>query len=424
MNEYDSDLALSLLQSRGYLQVQTEEEADLVLLNTCSVREHAELRVFQQLHQLKHIKKKKPDLVIGVMGCMVENYKTRFFEDYPHVDVLIGTRSVNKLPEVVEKVRQEKRQILELERNGFGYDLYEMPRRDGKIHAYLPIMTGCSKVCSFCIVPYVRGPEISRTRQEVMIEVKRLAEWGVKHVTLLGQNVNSYASELNQGCDFPDLLKLVAEVKGIEKISFTTSHPQDATEKLFQTIRDVPQISRHFHLPIQSGSDRLLKEMRRDHTLSQYRNKIDRLRSLVPNISMTTDIICGYPTETEEDYEQTKHALSDIGFDGAFIFKYSPRPHTSAALKQDNVPDQEKNRRVNELLNLQKKITAQNYKSMLGQTHRVMIEDRSKKSGQEVLARNWQDKKIVFEGTLDEIGKILDVRLIDVSGITFRGERL
>lgn len=420
MNEFDTDLAAGLLKKEGHTIVDDKDEADVILFNTCSVRQHAEDRVFGQLAELKAEKRKRPELLIGVMGCMVENYKTKFFSDFPHVDLLIGTRSIPELPKAIEKARTERRQILELAKTGFGYDLYEIPRVEGRIHAYLPIMTGCDKVCSFCVVPYVRGREISRPLREVVDAVRELADSGIKHVTLLGQNVNSYASKLNDQADFAALLEAVAKVPGIEKIGFTTSHLQDASEGLFRTIRDQGKISRRFHLPLQSGSDHILARMKRDHTLAEYRRKIDRMRELIPDVAVTTDIIVGFPGETQADYDETQEALLEIEFDGAFIFKYSPRPHTAAARWEDDTPLEEKNRRNRELLTLQKDITRRRNRALVGRTVRVMVEDRSKKDEHEVLARTWQEKKVVFRGNPSLMGSTLEVKLEGLVDETFR----
>jgi len=456
MNDYDSDLALGLLKKQGYEQTEDESQADVILFNTCSVRQHAEDRVFNQISYLKKEKERRPELMIGVMGCMVENYKTQFFDDFPHIDLLIGTRSIRELPQAIERARNEKQKVIELSKSGFGYDLYETPRREGKFHAYLPIMTGCDKVCSFCIVPYVRGPEISRPSKEILETVKYLADQGVKHITLLGQNVNSYGrslrakrppkdgsvqhrlAESNLGSEivsaslgmlprnddnFSDLLANVAQVNGIEKVSFTTSHPQDAHEALFQAIRQEPKISRRFHLPLQAGSDRILALMRRDHTLAEFRTKIDRMRQLVPDISVTTDIIVGFPGETDEEFEMTRRALEEIEFDGAFIFRYSPRPHTGAARLEDTTPEDLKTKRVSALLEMQRRITQRNNQSLLGTTCQVMVTEISKKSKEEVLARNWQEKKVVFPGTANDIGRICYVKLNELVDETFRGVR-
>lgn len=441
MNDYDSDLALGLLKKHGFSAAKTEQDADVVLFNTCSVREHAEDRVFNQIKELRLLKERRPDVLIGVMGCMVENHKTKFFDDFPQVDLLIGTRSIQDLPQAIEKARSEKIKVSEIKRSGFGYDLYETPKIDGKFHAFLPIMTGCDKVCSFCIVPYVRGPEISRTSREVIDEVKRLADFGVKHVTLLGQNVNSYngsgakdvgaqfiapiqSGVINHAPTFSDLLISISEINGIEKISFTTSHPEDAHERLFQTIADHPKISRHFHLPLQSGSDEILARMRRDHTLSEYRVKIDRMRELIPDLSITTDIICGFPGETLDHYEMTKKAVQDIEFDGAFIFKYSARPHTGAARYEDHISDEEKTRRVTELLSIEKKIMKKRNEPYLGRTFRVLISEPSQKSKAELLAHTWHNKKVIVKGEHSEIGSIVNVRLTELINETFRTERV
>jgi len=423
-NDYDSRVAESLLGKAGYQLTDHVNRADVIIFNTCSVRQHAEDRVFGQLTQLKAAKKKKPGLLIGVMGCMVENYREKFFADFPHVDFLIGTRSVRELPRAIERAGAERKKVMELAKSGFGYELYEYAKLDGEIHAYLPVMTGCDKVCSFCVVPYVRGREISRPSEEILDEIRRLADGGIKHVTLIGQNVNSYGSRTGMGMSFAGLLREAVKIDGVEKIGFTTSHPQDAGEELFLAIRDHEKISRRFHLPLQSGSNDVLKRMRRGHTLPEYRAKIDRLRELVPDISVTTDMIVGFPGESLEDYELTKKAMREIRFDGAFIFKYSPRSRAIAAKWKDDVSPAEKDRRVNELLKLQRGITKSENESLLGQTCRVMIEAVSKKSGNEVSARTWQERKVVFEGDASEIGSIVTVRLNELSSETFRAERV
>ncbi|MBI4387564.1 MAG: tRNA (N6-isopentenyl adenosine(37)-C2)-methylthiotransferase MiaB, partial [Candidatus Omnitrophica bacterium] len=425
-----------------YTTAENESEADVILFNTCSVRQHAEDKVYSQIGELRETKKARPELVIGVMGCMVENYKTKFFSRFPYVDLLIGTKSIRELPAAIEKIKKERVKVFELTKAGFGYDLYETPRFEGKIHAYLPIMTGCDKVCSFCVVPYVRGPEISRPSKEVIEEVKRFAESGVKHVTLLGQNVNSYrgnnvgagasARPLNlingqpQGAapTFADLIREITQIPGIEKISFTTSHPEDAREELFLAIRDHEKISRHFHLPLQSGSDQILQKMRRGHTLAEYRKKIDRMRELVPDVSITTDIICGFPTETEDDFCKTEQALRAIEYDDAFIFRYSQRPHTGAGRLENTVSETEKARRVTELLQIQKEISRKRNQTYVGRTFKVLIEEVSKKSNDEVLAWSWHDKKVVFPGDASEIGLIVDVTLVDLMNETFHAVRV
>jgi len=423
MNDYDSDLALGLLTKEGYETTDDESVADVILFNTCSVRQHAEDRVFNQIARLKGEKLRRPELMIGVMGCMVENYKTQFFKDYPQIDLLLGTRSIRELPKAIQRVKTERRKVMELSKTGFGYDLYETPRVEGKFHAYLPIMTGCDKVCSFCVVPYVRGPEISRSSSEVINTVRELAESGVKHITLLGQNVNSYGSKLKDEIQFPELLQKVAQVNGIVKIDFTTSHPQDAHEALFQVIRDEKKIARRFHLPLQSGSDEILKAMRRDHTLDEYKAKISRLRELVPDISLSTDIIVGFPGETDQQYEMTRQALEAIQYDRAFIFRYSPRPHTGAARFKDGTSEGLKTKRVTALLEMQKRIRERRYRALLGQTHRVLVAAVSKKHDDEVLSHNWQENKIVFKGTAADVGSVRTVKLNELVAETFRGVR-
>jgi len=422
-------------------------------MNTCSVREHAEDKVYSRLGMLSKIKRRKPEMIIGLMGCMVEEHREKLFKRFPQLDLMVGTRNIKELPVLIEEVKQNRRQVARIKQDGISIEYTDQIKRHGKFHAWLPIMTGCDKVCTYCIVPITRGSEVSMPAREVYKEASRLVEEGVQWITLLGQNVNSYngasgtviarspegttkqstgteiASALlgvlprndKRPINFPQLLEMLCEIEGLKRISFTTSHPHDATEELFQVIKRQPKISRRFHLPLQSGSDRILKRMKRLHTYEEYKAKIDRLRELVPDISMTTDIIAGFSGETEEDHQATMHALSEIRYDGAYIYKYSLRPATPAAKLPDDVPLEIKERRNHELLALQKKITVENSRQWIGKTVTAIVEEQSAKNLKNVIARTDQDKKIVLEGDSSLVGQFVQIRLDDISHETFLG---
>ena len=418
MNEYDSEVASGLLAHQGFILTQNEKEADVVLMNTCSVREHAEDRVFSRLGMLGKVKRTNPGLILGLMGCMVEEHREKLFQRFPQLDLMVGTRNIKELPSLIEEVRNTRQQVAQIKQDGISIEYTDLIKRQGQFHAWLPIMTGCDKVCTFCIVPITRGAEVSMPAREVYREASRLVGEGVKWITLLGQNVNSYNGE---GIDFPELLERLCKIDGLERISFTTSHPSDATEELFQVIARNPKISRRFHLPLQSGSDRILKRMKRLHTYEDYKAKIDRLRELVPDISITTDIIAGFSGETEEDYRATRSALEEIRYDGAYIYKYSVRLGTPAAKLEDDVPLAVKEERNGALLTLQREISRESNRAWLGSTVEVFVEDKSSKSQDKVLGRSLQEKKVVFEGSKDLIGTLQSVILLDLKDETFLG---
>jgi tRNA-2-methylthio-N6-dimethylallyladenosine synthase len=404
MNMYDSQLAAGLLEQTGFevfLENGEDDEGgkvkwrlsprggkgreifnqdlrpDVVLMNTCSVREHAEERVWGRLGMLGVEKKEHPGLILGLMGCMVEEHREKLFKRFPQLDLLVGTRNIKELPAMIRQAIENRERVAKIKQDGISIEYSPWTKRESASHAWLPIITGCDKICTFCIVPLTRGREISMPADEVCREARRLAGEGVKSITLLGQNVNSYLGTRNsglvalektspegrvpgtgraKGSSFPELLEMLCAIDELEEISFTTSHPQDATEDLFQAIARNPKINREFHLPLQSGSDRILKRMKRLHTFAEYKAKVERLRELVPGISLTTDIICGFPGEADEDHEATKRALETLGFDGAFIYKYSVRPGTPAAKLADDVPTEIKSRRHLELLTLQRRV--------------------------------------------------------------------
>ncbi|MFH1799403.1 MAG: tRNA (N6-isopentenyl adenosine(37)-C2)-methylthiotransferase MiaB [Candidatus Omnitrophota bacterium] len=469
MNTYDSQVAAGILEQAGFevildnddTDVWTKKRApylspnvlstdraaldgplrpDIVLMNTCSVRDHAEERVWGRLGMLGVEKKERPELVIGLMGCMVEEHREKLFKRFPYLDLMVGTRHVKELPEMIRQVLETRRQVARIKQDGISIEYSETTKRASGFHAWLPIMTGCDKACTFCIVPLTRGSEVSMPVQEVCREAERLVADGVKWITLLGQNVNSYnggatrnaqrttqgpnvdrcALSIEQEVTFSQLLEMLCGIDGLERISFMTSHPQDATEELFQAIARNPKIGRRFHLPLQSGSDRILKRMKRLHTYTEYKAKIDRLREFVPEISITTDIIVGFSGETEEDHRATRHALEEIRFDSAFIYKYSLRPGTPAARLPDDVPFDLKASRNQELIMIQRKITEEKGRSLLGKTHTVFVEGRNIGNPKEQVGRMDQDRRVLFEAGEDYAGRFVRMELTGLHHETFR----
>lgn len=418
---------------------------DIILMNTCSVRDHAEERVWGRLGMLGVEKKERPGLIIGLMGCMVEEHREKLFRRFPYLDLMVGTRHIRELPEMIQQVyetrkqvalalvredsrvwaqRQPATQIARIKQDGISIEYSEHTKRDSGFHAWLPIMTGCNKECTFCIVPMTRGSEVSMPADEVYREARRLVADGVKWITLLGQNVNSYnGGETNSGA-FPKLLEMLCEIDGLERISFTTSHPQDATEELFQTIARNPKIGRRFHLPLQSGSDPILKRMKRLHTYAEYKAKIDRLRELVPEISITTDIISGFSGETEDDHRATRRALEEIRFDSAYIYKYSVRPGTPAARLQDDVPLEVKSARNQELLKVQNEITEQKSRSLIGKIFTVFVERLHAGNSGEMVGRMDQDRRVILSGEGEHVGQFVRVEFTGLHHETFRGRLL
>lgn len=436
MNAYDTEVAEGLLEAAGFSVLREEEgvsahakpeaEADIVLINTCSVREHAEDRVFGRLGLLGKMKLERPDLVIGLLGCMVEEHREALFERFPQLDLMVGTRNIKELPDLVGEVLRSRSQVAKIKRDGLSIEYTDLIRRRSPFHSWLPIMTGCDKVCTFCIVPKTRGSEVSMPADEVCREAARLASDGAKWITLLGQNVNSYRGEgrLDDGSsiNFSMLLDRLCRIEGIKRISFTTSHPSDATPELFETIARNPKISRRFHLPLQSGSDRILKRMKRLHTYEDFKAKVSVLRSLVPGISLTTDIIAGFPGEAAEDYAATGRALEEIRFDGAYIYKYSCREGTSAAKLKDDVPQAVKEDRNRELISLQRRISAENNRRLIGVETGVFAERVSAKNPDELSGRTDQEKKVVFKAPAEMLGTFCRVRVLGLKHETLTGE--
>ncbi|MFV9996549.1 MAG: tRNA (N6-isopentenyl adenosine(37)-C2)-methylthiotransferase MiaB [Arsenophonus endosymbiont of Dermacentor nuttalli] len=425
MNEYDSSKMADLLNStHGYKLTDIAEEADILLLNTCSIREKAQEKVFHQLGRWKNLKNINPDIIIGVGGCVASQEGDFIRQRAPSVDIIFGPQTLHRLPEMINQVKGTRNPIVdvsfpEIEK----FDKLPEPRAEGP-SAYVSIMEGCNKYCSFCVVPYTRGEEVSRPCDDVLFEIAQLAAQGVREIHLLGQNVNAYRGTTFDGaiCSFAELLRLVAAIDGIDRIRFTTSHPIEFNDDIIAVYEDTPELVSFLHLPVQSGSDRILTMMKRSHTALEYKSIIRKLRKARPDILISSDFIVGFPGETDEDFQKTMQLIAEVNFDMSFSFIYSPRPGTPAADLPDDVSEDEKKQR---LYLLQQRINQQamNYsRSMLGSIQRILVEGPSRKNIMELSGRVENNRVVNFEGTQDMIGKFVDVEIVDVYANSLRGK--
>lgn len=424
MNEYDSQKMAELLDStHGFELAEEAEDADVILLNTCSIREKAQEKVFHQLGRWKNLKDANPNLLIGVGGCVASQEGDAIRKRAPYVDMVFGPQTLHRLPEMIQQVTGTKNHVVdvsfpEIEK----FDRMPEPKAEGAT-AFVSIMEGCSKYCTFCVVPYTRGEEVSRPLDDVLYEIAQLAEQGVREVNLLGQNVNAYRGENFDGtiCRFSELLRLVASIDGIDRIRYTTSHPVEFTDDIIDAYADVPELVDHLHLPVQSGSDRILTMMKRGHTALEYKSKIRRLRKVRPDISMSSDFIIGFPGETDADFEATMNLIRDIDYDLSFSFIYSARPGTPAADIVDDTDDQVKKQR---LQILQDRITQQALqiaRRMLGTEQRILVEGPSKKNPMELKGRTENNRVVNFVGPHTCIGQFVDVTIDEVYANSLRG---
>ncbi|HDL5361006.1 TPA: tRNA (N6-isopentenyl adenosine(37)-C2)-methylthiotransferase MiaB [Mannheimia haemolytica] len=425
MNEYDSSKMADLLNStHGFELTENPEDADVLLLNTCSIREKAQEKVFSQLGRWKNWKKDKPNLIIGVGGCVASQEGEHIRDRAPYVDIVFGPQTLHRLPEMINQIRGGKSSIVdisfpEIEK----FDRLPEPKAEGPT-AFVSIMEGCNKYCSFCVVPYTRGEEVSRPVDDVLFEIAQLAAQGVREVNLLGQNVNAYRGETFDGgiCTFAELLRLVAAIDGINRLRYTTSHPIEFTDDIIEVYRDTPELVSFLHLPIQSGSDRVLTMMKRNHTALEYKAIIRKLRAVRPEIQISSDFIVGFPGETAEDFEQTMKVIEQVNFDMSFSFIYSARPGTPAADLPDNVSDDEKKERLSRLQQRINHQAMQFSRAMLGTEQRILVEGPSKKDLMELTGRTETNRVVNFVGTPDMIGKFVDVKITDVYTNSLRGE--
>src|SRR6056297_3521660 len=380
MNEHDSEKIAGMLEEMGYSATDELEQADVIFLNTCTVRENAELKVFGKVGSLKRLKRENPDLIIGIGGCMmqVEEPVQKIKEKFPHVDLVIGTHNLHRLPELVHEIENNDERIISVwdQEKSVIPDLPSIRKSD--FQAWVTIMQGCDNYCSYCIVPYVRGHERSRPKDKIIKEVNKLVDNGVVEITLLGQNVNSYAKDLDESYDFADLLSELDQIEGLKRIRYMTSHPRDFNEKTIKTIAKTNKVCEHFHIPIQSGSDDVLYQMNRGYTKEEYLSLVDLIHKHIPNNSITTDIIVGFPGETDQDFEETIDLVKKVKFDMAFTFKYSKRSGTPAAKKDNQVPEEIKDKRLQKLMDIQNKISLDQNAKYEGKILEVLIEGESK----------------------------------------------
>ena len=433
MNEYDSSRMADLLEDSHKVELtDNENDADIILLNTCSIREKAQEKVFHQLGRWKKLKDAKPELTIGVGGCVASQEGKAIRSRAPFVDVIFGPQTLHRLPEMIDASKQEGSKGIvdisfpEVEK----FDHLPKPGVDGP-SAFVSIMEGCSKYCTFCVVPYTRGEEVSRPADDVLAEVKHLAEQGVREVNLLGQNVNAYQGDTHDGdaMDLAELITLVAAIDGIDRIRFTTSHPVEFSDSLIDVYADIPELVSHLHLPVQSGSDRILAAMKRGHMALEYKSKIRRIRKHRPNISLSSDFIIGFPGETDKDFEDTMNLINDVGFDNSFSFIYSARPGTPAADMADEISEDTKKERLSIL---QQRIAQQAQeisRRMVGNTERILITGFSRKDPGELQGRTENNRVVNFKAKQDRtdsqlIGRFIDVKITDAYSNSLRGERV
>ena len=425
MNEYDSSKMADLLHSTHGLELtEVPEEADVLLLNTCSIREKAQEKVFHQLGRWKELKKNNPNLLIGVGGCVASQEGEHIRTRAPYVDIVFGPQTLHRLPEMINQIRGGKSSVVdisfpEIEK----FDCLPEPRAEGPT-AFVSIMEGCNKYCTYCVVPYTRGEEVSRPVDDILFEIAQLAAQGVREVNLLGQNVNAYRGPTFDGeiCTFAELLRLVAAIDGIDRLRFTTSHPIEFTDDIIEVYRDTPELVSFLHLPVQSGSDRVLTTMKRGHTALEYKSIIRKLKAVRPNIQISSDFIVGFPGETKEDFEQTMNLIAQVNFDMSFSFIYSARPGTPAADYPDDVTEDEKKQRLYLLQQRINNQAAQFSRAMLGTEQRVLVEGPSKKDIMELTGRTETNRIVNFQGTPEMIGKFVDIKITDVFTNSLRGE--
>jgi len=425
MNEYDTAKMADLLgASHGLTPTDNPEEAEVLLLNTCSVREKAQEKVFSQLGMWRELKQAQPNVIIGVGGCVASQEGEAILKRAPYVDLVFGPQTLHRLPQMIEEVKRQRAAVVdisfpEIEK----FDHLPAPQSDGP-SAFVSIMEGCSKYCTFCVVPYTRGEEFSRPFDDIIAEVVELADQGVREITLLGQNVNAYRGEMHDGglADLALLITYVAAIDGIDRIRYTTSHPLEMSNSLIQVHAEVPELVGHLHLPVQSGSDRILALMKRKHTALEYQATIRKLREVRPNISISSDFIVGFPGETDADFEATMDLIAEVGFDHSFSFVYSPRPGTPAATLPDDVPLEVKKQR---LALLQQRINQQAQaisRRMVGTTQRVLVSGLSRKDSGQLSGRTENNRVVNFKGESGLIGEFVDVVITEAMPNSLRGE--
>ncbi|NLV92841.1 MAG: tRNA (N6-isopentenyl adenosine(37)-C2)-methylthiotransferase MiaB [Firmicutes bacterium] len=427
MNERDTETMKGLLAQDGYTFTDSPEDADLIVYNTCCVRENPERKVYGQVGSLKELKEKHPDLIIAITGCMPQQPEEleQLRQRLTHVDLIIGTHNTHRLPELLHRIEETGERIIEVWDEPEGIVEGLPAQREGRFKAFVNIMYGCTNFCTYCIVPYTRGPERSRHPEEILKEITDLTEKGFVEFTLLGQNVNSYGKDLGLDMDFAALLRQVDAIPGVRRIRFMTSHPKDITPALIDAMAELPKVCEHLHLPVQAGSNKVLQQMNRKYTVERYLEIVDRLRERIPNIHLTTDLIVGFPGETEEDFQDTLDLVRRVEYDSAFTFIYSPRTGTPAAKRSDQVPEEIKKDRIHRLIELQNSISAEKNQRMVGKEEEVLVEGRSQGGNNTWVGRTRGNKLISFiveEGDFIQPGDFATVRITTAQTFSLQGE--
>ena len=423
MNVHESEKIAGILSGMGYLECKAPEDADVIVFNTCCVRENAEQHAFGNIGMLKKLKAEKPELVIAVCGCMTQqgNFSEKLLKSYPYVDLVIGTFNIDKFGELLAKKIESKKRLVEiLEKNG---EISESvtPLRSSFPNAWVNVMYGCNNFCSYCIVPYVRGRERSRRADKIVAEIKGLVENGYKEITLLGQNVNSYGKDLKDGSSFSSLLDEIGKLEGKFRLRFMSNHPKDLTEEVVEAIERNPHACKAIHLPVQSGSDRILKEMNRRYTVEDYLGKVAKIRDIIPNCAITTDIIVGFPTETEKEFEDTVSLVEKVRYDGAFTFVYSPREGTKAAAMDGQIPADIKKDRIMRLVDIQNEINREESSKYVGSTVEILFEDYDEKK-QKYMGRDERGRMAYCGYPENVVGKFAEVEITSTGGMSLIGK--
>lgn len=411
MNKYESERMAGILASLGYEMADEVKGADLILLNTCSIRDKAEQKVYSQLGQLRWLKRENPELVIGVCGCVAQQEGERIQQRLPYVDLVFGPQNIPKLPTLLAQVQSHRQQLSDLADNPLWDEQLVPLRRENPFQAWVTVMQGCDKFCTFCVVPFTRGREQSRPSAAIVREVQELGARGYQEVTLLGQNIDSYGKRSPEGKDLADLLEMIHPIAGIRRIRFITSHPRDFTDKLMQTVGTLDKVCEYIHLPVQSGSNSVLKRMHRGYSREDYLMRVQRLRTYVPDVAISTDLIVGFPGESDADFEQTRQLVEAVEFDSMYLFKYSPRPGTKAATLMDQIPEAVKTERFQILLEMQEAIQLRRNRARVGRCEEVLVEGPSKKGSVQLTGRTRQNRPVNFVGHPSLTGSLVTVQI-------------
>lgn len=420
MNVHDSEKIAGIFDETGYGAAEDSGDADIIVLNTCSIREKAEQKFTSELGRLKKVKKKNPNLKIAVAGCIAQQSGKELLKRFPYIDFLFGPDNIGSLNKLIEGGNGRTA----IEHNPDYHTSIIPMKREGGLKAWVSIMYGCDNYCSYCIVPYTRGRERSRPANDIYDEIKSLAGQGYKEITLLGQNVNSYGKNMPDNIDFPDLLHKIHDIEGLQRIRFVTSHPRDFSDKLVRAINDLPKVCEHMHLPIQAGSDNVLKSMNRGYSYQEYKDKIDMLRSEIPHVAITSDIIVGFPGETDMDFDMTMRALSEIEYDGIYAFKYSKRPGTDALSLPDHIAEDVKSSRLAEIQELQGSICYRKNRTLEGKIAEVLVDGPSETDSSRMTGRTRSNKVVNFQGDVSDTGNALFIKIVEAKMHSLNGEKV